>query len=133
MNVSRRSFLRSLLAAPFVVNAEWIMPVRVAPLPFLRGDLVDFKIGMYRATGLYAVCEPVLRVERAHVVTTACGGQNGEMRVPAQFVELFHGLPGNRVDNPSMAHRLIRRPGLGLAYPEDLQRVGARPTREVAG
>ncbi len=120
MTVSRRSFLLGLLAAPFIVNSEWLMPIKPLPLPYLPGDLVNFKIGMYRATGLYAVCEPVIRVERSHVITRGCGG-HGQMRVPAEYVELFHGLPGNRVDNPSMAHRLIRRPGrLGLAYAEDL-------------
>lgn len=126
MSIGRRSFLRGLLAAPFVVHAEWIMPVRAAPLSYLPGDLVNFKNGLYQETGLWAVCESVRRVERAHVITTGCGG-HGEMRVPAKFVELFHGLPRNRVDNPSMQHRLMRDPEyLGLAYPEDLASLAAK-------
>lgn len=125
MGVSRRSFLRGLvgiIAAPAIVRAELIMPVRPLPLPYLPGDLVNFKVGLYRATGIYAVCEPVRRVERSHIVFVQGYGQlRREVRVPAEFVELFHGLPGNRVDNPSMRHRLVRQPGrLGLSYPEDI-------------
>lgn len=90
---TRRSFLRGLFAAPFIAKAEWLMPVKVAPLPYMPGDLIDFGVGMWQEIGWYAVCEP-----------------------------LFHGLPGNRVDNPSMQHRLIRAPGrLGLSYPEDIR------------
>lgn len=123
MAVDRRNFLRGLIAAPFVVRAEWLMPIKPLPLPYLPGDLVNFKSGMYRATGIYAVCEPVRRVEGNFIVTSGCGG-NGEIRVAAEWVELFHGLPGNRVNNPSMRHRLTRNPdGLGLAYPEDISKI----------
>lgn len=57
--------------------------------------------------------------------TVFCNGQGFGHRLdfspyhPAEL-KLFEGLPGNRVDNPSMRHRLIATPGrIGLRYPED--------------
>ena len=48
------------------------------------------------------------------------GRYSGEVAIPAHWLRLFEGLPGNRVNTPSMRHRLIRVPGtLALRYPED--------------
>lgn len=126
MTVSRRAFLRGLFAAPFVAKAEWLMPVKPLPLLYLPGDLINFKGGMWQDIGWWAVCEPLLRVDGQNLVFRKYqhGDRTSEIKVPARYAELFHGLPGNRVNNPSMHHRLIRNPmTLGLAYPEDLTRT----------
>lgn len=121
---TRRSFLRGLFAAPFIAKAEWLMPIKVAPLPYLPGDLINFGSGMSQEIGWFAVCEPLRRVEGRHLIFSRYqfGDRTEEVKVPAKFATLFHGLPGNRVNNPSMQHRLTKLPGtFGLAYPEDIR------------
>lgn len=119
---TRRDFLKGLIFAPAVVQYGHLMPVSAGPLPYLPGDLIDFDIGTWRATGWYARCEPLIRVEgRKLVFRKHQYGEYSEVRIPAHHCSLFHGFAGNRVNNPSMRHRLIRRPNcIGLAYPEDL-------------
>lgn len=121
MALDRRSFLRSLFVAPAIVRIGALMPV-VAPMPsFMRGDLVNFGPGMWQAIGWHMVCEPVRRVERDALVFRRYqyGHDASEVRVPLKFCDLFHGLPGNRVDNPSMRHKLIRHHGFALRYADD--------------
>lgn len=121
MNLSRRSLVKALVAAPAVVQYGHLMPVQALPLPYMPGDLINFDIGTWKATGWSARCEPLIRVEGRHLIFRESQyGAYGEVRIPEWFCGLFHGLPGNRVDNPSMRHRLIREPGqIGLRYPED--------------
>lgn len=118
---TRRSFLGGLLAAPFVAKAEWLMPVRSLPLPYLAGDLVQWRPGTIVTDhhSIMLCAEPVRRVGRDYVVVAPGFGNRPEYKVPAHLIDLFHGLPGNRVDNPSMRHKLFRPAGLGLHYPED--------------
>lgn len=121
---TRRSFLRGLFAAPFVAKAEWLMPVKVAPLPYLAGDLVRWRPGIIAPDDLpIMLCaEPVVRVGPDYVIVAPGFGHRHEYKVAGHLVDLFHGLPGNRVNNPSVQHRLIREPGrLGLSYPEDIR------------
>ena len=109
--LSRRAFLIStaaLLSAPALVRASVLMPVKVAALDYLPGDHLSFEPGMYRATGFFAVSGHVKRVEGQHVVLSHFGD---EVRIHGSWTRLFHGLPGNRVDNPSQRHRLFRPPG----------------------
>lgn len=123
MKITRRAFLRSALAAPFVAKASLLMPVQATPLAYMPGDLIGFDIGMWKATGWSARCEPVRRIEGQYLVFKKYhfDPRNEEVRIHQKHCTLFEGLPGNRVDNPSMAHRLIRRQGhIGLAYREDL-------------
>lgn len=121
INTTRRAFLKGLLAAPAVVQFGHLMPLSFDPLPYLPGDLISFAIGTWRATDWYAICEPLLRVEGRHLIFREHQyGEYSEVRIPARLCSLSHGLPGNRVNNPSMRHRLIRQPGrIGLGYPED--------------
>lgn len=120
LNVTRRGLLRSALAAPFIVQFAGLMPVKAAALDYLPGDHLSFNSGMFRETGFYAVSGHVKRVEGQHVVISDYYSPAGERRIHGKWTRLFHGLPGNRVDNPSQRHRLIRAPGrLGLAYPGD--------------
>jgi hypothetical protein len=123
MRISRRFFLRGMIAAPFVVKAEWLMPVKPQPIPYLAGDLIRWRSGVIApdTCSLMLCAEPVVRVERDGVVVApGFGSGRREHKVAAHLIDLFHGLPGNRVNNPSVRHRLV--PGLygGLAYPEDL-------------
>lgn len=121
MNLTRRTLVKALAAAPAVIQYGHLMPVQALPLPFLPGDLINFDAGTWRATGWSARCEPLIRVEGRHLVFRRYqyGGDN-EIRVHERHCSLFHGLPGNRVNNPSMRHRLIQEPGrIGLRYPED--------------
>jgi len=124
MTVStRRSFLRGLLAAPFIAKAEWLMPVRPLPLAYLSGDLICWRQGVIAPDHLpIMLCaEPVHRVGRDYVVVSPGFGVNrSEYKVHASLIDLFHGLPGNRVNNPSAKHRLVPGRYGGLAYPEDL-------------
>ncbi len=121
MAIDRRSFLRGLFAAPFIVRAEWLMPVKVLPAAFMPGDLVRWRDGVITDLPIMLCAEPVWRVGRDYVVVKPGFGDRPEWKVPASMIDLFHGLPGNRVNNPSMKHRLVTKPGrLGLAYPEDL-------------
>ena len=120
--INRRGLLKGLIAAPAVIQYGHLMPVKAAPLPYLPGDLINFAVGTWRATGWYAICEPLRRVEGQHLIFAAhhYNPNNEEVRIPARFCSLFHGLPGNRVNNPSMRHKLIREPDhIGLRYPED--------------
>lgn len=124
MGVTRRLFLKGALAAPFVAQYGWLMPVKAEPLPYLPGDLINFKLGTWKATGWYAICEPLRRIEGRYLVFAEhhYNPENREVRIHSQHCELFHGLPGNRVNNPSQRHRLIRDPGqIGYRYPEDLR------------
>lgn len=119
--LNRRSLLRGLLSAPFVARAEWLMPIKVLPLPFLAGDLVRWKAGVITDLPIMLCAEPVVRVEGQHVVVSPGFGHRREWRVPGSMVDLFHGLPCNRVNNPSMRHRLVRSAdGWGLSYPGDV-------------
>jgi hypothetical protein len=83
--------------------------------------VIDFDIGLWRAIGWYAVCEPLRRVEGQYLIFRKHQfGEDSEVRIHERHCNLFHGLPGNRVNNPSMRHRLVREPGcIGLRYPED--------------
>lgn len=122
MFVSRRFVLKGLIAAPAFVQYGHLMPVQALALPYLPGDLIEFHRGMWRENGWSAICEPVRRVEGQHLVFRryAYSEPDNEIRIHARYCSLFHGLPGNRVNNPSMQHRLIREPGrIGLRYPED--------------
>ncbi len=122
MSATRRSVLKGLLAAPAVIQYGHLMPVEALPLSFLPGDLIDFKPGLWRATGWYAICEPVRRIEGQYLIFARShyNPNNEEVRIHSRHCDLFHGLPGNRVNNPSMRHRLVRNPGqLGFRYPED--------------
>lgn len=128
-DLTRRAFLVSLLAAPFVAKAELLMPVRALVLePLMAGDHVAFHRDTWRRHGIYAICEIVKRVEGEFVVTTAPSARpNEELRVPRTAVSLSHGLPANRVNNPSMRHRLVQVPGrIGLIYPEDVSEIRRR-------
>src|SRR5690606_25011638 len=110
------------LAAPFVAQYGWLMPVKAGPLPYLPGDLINLKSGTWKATGWYAICEPLRRVEGQYLVFAKhhYNPENEEVRIHTRHCELFHGLPGNRVNNPSQRHRLIREPGrIGYRYPGD--------------
>lgn len=124
MSISRRSFLRSLLAAPFVVHADALMPVRPLPVAFLPGDLIRWRPGLIvpNEYSIMLCAEPVRRVGRDYVVVSPGFGSNvPEYKVPGHMVDLFHGLPCNRVDNPSARHRLVRnQEGYGLSYPGDV-------------
>lgn len=126
MSATRRDFLKGLLAAPAVVQFGHLMPVSAGPLPYLPGDLINFETGTWRATGWYAVCEPLIRVDGRHLIFRRRHyGEYSEVRIPARHCSLFHGLPGNRVNNPSMRHKLVREPGrIGLVYPEDRRTLG---------
>jgi hypothetical protein len=119
IGLSRRFVLQGLFAAPAVIQYGHLMPVRAEPLPYLPGDLIEFSRDIWRETGWAAVAEPLRRIEgKTLVFGRAAWGD--EIRVPVRLCSLSHGLPGNRVNNPSMRHRLIRTPGtLGLRYPED--------------
>lgn len=120
--ILRRDFLKALLAAPAVIQYGHLMPVQAMPLTYLPGDLINFERGTWKATGWYAVCEPLRRIEGQYLVFAEhhYNPENREVRIHARHCSLFHGLPGNRVNNPSMRHRLIAAPGqLGLRYPED--------------
>lgn len=126
MSITRRAFLGSLLAAPFIARADLLMPVRsiVPALPaFLRGDQVDTLPGAWKACGA-SFGGIVVRTEGSDVIVvggTYYGDDRDRRRIPRQWVRLCEGLPGNRVNNPSMRHRLVRRPGaVALAYPEDM-------------
>lgn len=123
MNTSRRQFLKGLIAAPAVIQYGHLMPVQALPLSYMPGDLIDFDIGTWKATGWSARCEPLIRAEGRYLVFREHQyGAYSEVRIPERFCRLFHGLAGNRVNNPSMRHRLIHTPGqLGLSYPEDLR------------
>ena len=123
MQSSRRSFLRGLLAAPFVAKAEWLMPVRALPIPYLAGDLIRWRPGVIApdTMSIMLCAEPVIRVERdCVVVAPGFGSGKREHKVAGHLIDLFHGLPGNRVNNPSMRNRLVRGQFGGLAYPEDI-------------
>jgi len=97
------------------------MPVSAGPLSYMPGDLINFDVGTWRATGWSAICEPLRRIEGRYLVFAERHyNENREVRIHARHCSLFHGLPGNRVNNPSMRHKLLRTPGqLGLRYPED--------------
>lgn len=120
--LTRRSLLKGLVAAPAVIQYGHLMPVHALPLPYMPGDLINFEAGTWKATGWYAITEPLRRIEGQYLVFRKhqFSQTDEEVRIPARLCSLFHGLPGNRVNNPSMRHRLIREPGrLGLRYPED--------------
>lgn len=121
MSATRRDFIKGVLAAPAVVQFGHLMPLALEPPPYMPGDLINFERGIWRATGWFAVCEPLRRIEGRHLVFREHQyGEYSEVRIHARHCTLFHGLPGNRVNNPSMRHRLIREPGrIGLRYPED--------------
>lgn len=121
VNISRRFVLKGLIAAPAVVQYGALMPVAAEPLHYFPGDLIDFSCDTWRSTGWSAVCEPLVRIEGKHLIFREHQyGEYSEVRIPARLCSLFEGLPGNRVNNPSMRHRLIRTPGqIGLRYPED--------------
>lgn len=120
--VTRRSLLKAVIAAPAVIQYGHLMPVQALPLPYLPGDLIKFEIGTWKATGWYAITEPLRRIDGQYLVFRKYqfSQTDEEARVPARLCSLFHGLPGNRVNNPSMRHKLIREPGqIGLRYAED--------------
>lgn len=117
---TRRRFLSGLLAAPYVARLGVLMPVTSLVL-FERGDLVSSASEAFRGPHGFIGARVVLGVRgsRLLVHNNSFGGRQVD-EIPARAATLFHGLPGNRVNNPSMRHRLIRYPGrLGLAYPED--------------
>ena len=118
--VSRRVLIGGLIAAPFVVRSTGIMPVKAATLEYLPGDMLSFENGMYRETGFYAVSGHVRRVDGRHIIVADPHSPGGERRLHSRWTKLFHGLPENRVDNPSQRHRLFRPEGrIGLSYPGD--------------
>lgn len=120
---TRRDFLKGFLATPAVVQFGHIMPVSAGPLPYMPGDLIGFDVGTWRATGWYAICEPLRRIEGRYLVFAErpYNPEKREVRIHARHCSLFHGLPGNRVNNPSMQDSLIRVPGqIGLSYREGL-------------
>jgi len=120
--ISRRSLLKGLIATPAVVQYGHLMPVKAETLSYLPGDLINFESGTFKATGWYAVCEPLRRIDGQYLIFREHHyGEYSEVRIHARHCSLFHGLPGNRVNNPSVRHRLVSQPGrIGLAYPEDL-------------
>ena len=108
--LTRRGFIIGALAAPFVARLGLLMPVREAQYGFMRGDL---------AHGSFAGARVVDRVEGRKVFlwNNAYGSHRLSEPFQASKVELFHGLPGNRVNNPSMQHRLVRAPNeIGFRY-----------------
>jgi len=119
MSITRRGFLSGFIAAPFVAKAEFLMPVRqLFVSPMMVGDLVNIDRRLWREMGISAYTGPIRAIigDRA-VISQSCGRT---ATVPFRYLSLFEGLRGNRVDNPSMRHKLIREPGkIGLAYPED--------------
>lgn len=121
MQINRRSFLRGLLSAPFVAKSEWLMPVKPLPLPYMAGDLIRWRPGIIAPNdcALMLCAEPVIRVERDGVVVAPGFGPRREHKIAGHLIDLFHGLPGNRVDNPSARHRLVQG-RFGLVYPEDI-------------
>lgn len=128
MMITRRFLIKGLVATPAVIQYGHLMPVQALPLPYLPGDLINFDIGTWKATGWSARCEPVRRIEGQYLIFKRWkySAGNEEVRIHSRYCSLFHGLPGNRVNNPSMRHKLIRTPGqLGLHYPED---VGVTPS-----
>lgn len=124
MSLDRRYFLRGLFVAPFVARAEWLMPVKPLPTHYMVGDLIRWRPGVVlpNTMGLSLCAEPVCRVGRDFVVVSpGFGSDRPEYKVPAHMIDLFHGLPGNRVNNPSARSRLMQKPGsFALCYPEDL-------------
>lgn len=118
--ITRRLFVGGLIASPLVVRLASIMPVKAAALDYLPGDHLSFNTGMYAETGFYAVSGHVRRVEGRHVIIHDPYSPGSERRIDGRWTRLFHGLPGNRVDNPSQRYRLTRNSeGLGLSYPGD--------------
>lgn len=137
---SRRGFLLGLttaFAAPAIVRAESLMKLWVPPAPklivlddpwrtYLPGDLCNFVRGAVpreQQTMLSIGAVVVVSDNGGPTVTVLDHGFPGKpVEYPRFGLELFHGLKGNRVNNPSMKDRLIRRQGhFGLAYPEDLR------------
>ena len=125
-NTTRRSFLTGILAAPFILRTGLAMPVRPNILttpPFLRGDLVDCRRPHVTKPGTFIGARILDRVEgdTAWCWNNCYGPHLGMEAVPLREIVLFEGLPGNRVDNPSMRHKLFRPSGrIGLAYAEDI-------------
>lgn len=126
MAITRRSFLAGLFAAPAIVRASVIMPVQtiIIPPPFMVGDTIDVRPGAWKALGVYVLTGRVRRLEGDNVIigNGYYGTHFGEVAIPHSWVKLDEGLPGNRRNNPSMRHRLIRNErSWGLMYPEDLR------------
>ncbi|WP_376957701.1 hypothetical protein ABNQ39_11270 [Azospirillum sp. A26] len=123
--LTRRSFLAGLFAAPAIVRASVIMPVQtiIIPPPFMVGDTIDVRLGAWKALGVYVLTGRVRRLEGDNVIigNGYYGTDFGEVAIPRSWVKLDEGLPGNRINNPSMRHRLIRNErSSGLMYPEDI-------------
>lgn len=126
-NTTRRFFLKGLLAVPFIARLGATMPVKpviILPPKFMRGDLVNTHRSAFRSPYGFIGSRMLERVEgeTAFVWNNCYGAGRAVEAVPVAALDLFHGLPGNRVNNPSMRNRLIRdASGFGLSYPEDLR------------
>lgn len=124
MSITRRSFLAGLFAAPAIVRASVIMPVQAIILPpsLMVGDTIDVLPGAWKALGVSVFTGRIKRLEGDNVIVWNgyYGSYHGDVAIPRSWVKLCEGLPGNRRNNPSMRHRLIRNErSWGLMYPED--------------
>lgn len=119
--MKRRSFLIGVAASPALL----LVPAFTAPeVRFLPGDLVNFKAGVVpreEQTMLPVGATQVVADNGGSTVTLRDHGCRGTcVEYPRYGLELFEGLPGNRVRNPSTRHRLVRGDNWhGDAYPED--------------
>jgi hypothetical protein len=124
MSMFRREFLKGLLVAPAA-----IIPVKSgAAKPhhrFQAGDQVGYR-NACPANRDRNFCggRIVSHVSEDNHTVYVRNGYYGRHSATEPFdaseLKLHEGLPGNRVNNPSMRHCLIETPGhLGLRYPED--------------
>lgn len=120
--MKRRDFLKSLLVLPLALVPR--QSNAAAPVHrLMRGDHVDYcgPIPSDRSfIGGRLVAWSTDDGRTVFVDNGAYGKWRAVERYDRDHVKLFEGLPGNRVDNPSMRHRLTRDRGtIGLRYPED--------------
>lgn len=124
-DTTRRNFLTGLLAAPFILRTGLAMPVRpnvFTTPPFLLGDLVDCRRPHVTKPGTFIGARIFHSIDGDHALcwNNSYGPARALEAVQLRELVLFEGLPGNRVGNPSMRHRLYRPSGsIGLSYPGD--------------
>ena len=115
--MKRRDFLKGFFASPAVVLPA---SAKATKPRFQAGDLVNYA-GPIPHPQSFIGAKGVAYVHDGVVFLRPHSYRDPYEAYSSEHLKLFEGLPGNRVDNPSMRHRLIREAGrIGLRYPEDI-------------